>query len=1020
MCVNNCKFVGLKTYRNMRIFRFTIGLWILVFLLRLNIFSQTVLSRGDISIIGFNGTDPDGISFVTWTTITSGTKIKFTDNAFLAAVSANAANNARGGEGFVVWTANATVNPGSVVTIDAPTWVCNTGTAASYGTFNLSTSGDNIFAYQGAGAGNSVNTCDWGNNTNPSTFTGTILYGLVYASNWLVTGTATANTTYRPTELATGNTSIAITNGGTKNAQYTNPRNDQQNLADYNPIVANAANWTAYAGSTALDATDFTVAGPPPTPTITITGTLSTSYAFDGCVSSVNSYSVSGAALTDDITLTSPTGFEISLNNNGPFSSTLVLSQAGGVVPSTTIYVRFHAACVCTTNGTITHNSLGATPQNQSVTGIGTEPTVVINKYGIASDDVELLVVKNGTSLAGMTIKDFSSNMANDNGGSYTFKNVAPWTSLPKGTIVILRGGSVAAPDIDPSDFLVEIGLDNTTYFTKNSGTFNIATTEMVMLKESGSGTSGVNGNIHTLSAGAPSSLYNSILGPKMNNSTTPGSNSFIAATSTNGNNCDFGGGDVSILASVTFGSGNNTNNQNYICGLRGNMSAPTITGPTTLCSGNTLSLSTSVSGATSYYWTGPNGFTATTAAITINNATASESGDYLVSAIFGASCSTAVAQHSVTIAPCSCPMATGLSTTQIQYNNATFNWTIPTGPFLDPADSVKLYIRKVGANFWYRTLTFVNQNTHRQYQLQPGINYEWKIVTYCSGGGTNETNLETFSTIAHCGMFSNLTATPDITYPYSTVNVSWAYSPGSADSFDVFYRVTGTQTAYKVVKTNSNSAIINNLDQNTTYEWKVRAYCNGLTNGSNLATFTTELLCAIPYNLSATNIQLDRATLSWDADSGMYYQISFRPLGNPTWVYRNNISAKNVIQGNLLNSTTYEWRVRAYCIGFGSWSATQTFTTIGAKTGMQSAASVGVYPNPSNGIVYLTFDEPNSQVVNIHVLDITGKVVLEQKSYIESDYQQVVLDITQLPVGVYQLRLEHSGNVSYTKIVKE
>lgn len=64
-------------------------------------------------------------------------------------------------------------------------------------------------------------------------------------------------------------------------------------------------------------------------------------------------------------------------------------------------------------------------------------------------------------------------------------------------------------------------------------------------------------------------------------------------------------------------------------------LASPSITGSSAVCSGTTLNLSASnVAGATSYKWTGPNNFTATTQSIAINTVTALNAGEYSVIAI--------------------------------------------------------------------------------------------------------------------------------------------------------------------------------------------------------------------------------------------------------------------------------------------------------------------------------------------------------------------------------------------------
>src|SRR5215831_3563826 len=123
-------------------------------------------------------------------------------------------------------------------------------------------------------------------------------------------------------------------------------------------------------------------------------------------------------------------------------------------------------------------------------------PSVVVNKYfssGTTADIVELLVIQNNLDMRGMILKDFSSNMGSDGGGKYQFSNNALWSSVPSGTLIVLRNNNTAADTtVGGGDFNLDIGLQNTTYFTNAGGTFDIATTEEVMIKASGSGAAGV------------------------------------------------------------------------------------------------------------------------------------------------------------------------------------------------------------------------------------------------------------------------------------------------------------------------------------------------------------------------------------------------------------------------------------------------------------------------------------------------------------------------------------------------
>jgi hypothetical protein len=112
-------------------------------------------------------------------------------------------------------------------------------------------------------------------------------------------------------------------------------------------------------------------AEPDPTaPRITVTGTpLSAFNSLPGTPSAEQTYTVSGSNLTDGIAITAPSDFQISLTSGSGWSSSLTLSQSGGSVAATTVYVRFNRATEGTSSGDITHASTGATTRTVAVRG---------------------------------------------------------------------------------------------------------------------------------------------------------------------------------------------------------------------------------------------------------------------------------------------------------------------------------------------------------------------------------------------------------------------------------------------------------------------------------------------------------------------------------------------------------------------------------------------------------------------------------------------------------------------------
>lgn len=86
--------------------------------------------------------------------------------------------------------------------------------------------------------------------------------------------------------------------------------------------------------------------------------------------SAEQSFTVSGSYLTNDVVVSAPTNFEISLTSGGAFTAQLTLVPALGDVSATTIYVRLKAGLgVNLYNESIAVTSTGATSANITLSG---------------------------------------------------------------------------------------------------------------------------------------------------------------------------------------------------------------------------------------------------------------------------------------------------------------------------------------------------------------------------------------------------------------------------------------------------------------------------------------------------------------------------------------------------------------------------------------------------------------------------------------------------------------------------
>ncbi|MEX1116056.1 MAG: Ig-like domain-containing protein [Akkermansiaceae bacterium] len=257
--------------------------------------------------------------------------------------------------------------------------------------------------------------------------------------------------------------------------------------------------------------------------------------------------------------------------------NTMTINPTADLTYSTGYYVTIPADYVEDTAG---NNFVGvplSTTWNFTTESAPAPPPVVINKYLNGTPDmVELLVVGNGVTgttwdLRGMIVKDFTTNMGGDGGGKYTFNNDTFWSAVPVGTLVVLSK-SVVSSDTDPAGFNLSIGLDDPTYFTNDGGAFDVATTDMVMIKAAGTGVAGVTGGIHALAGGVAGSQFTSFTGAKLLSSGTTASGNGAIATNSTSSLADYNGTDATsgALTITDFGVPNNLANVTYVFALRG------------------------------------------------------------------------------------------------------------------------------------------------------------------------------------------------------------------------------------------------------------------------------------------------------------------------------------------------------------------------------------------------------------------------------------------------------------------
>lgn len=310
-----------------------------------------------------------------------------------ANVTSSASNNSVGTANLTITGLNAANK-----SWDGNTAVSVTGTPAYSGLVNgesFSVTGTVSWAFLDANVGSNKTLTRTGNYNAPS-------------SNYTVTQptlTASINAAApgAPTDLSltpgngqlTASFTAPASNGGSAITNYEYSTNGGSTFTAVNPaststsiVITGLSNGTSYnvqvravnaAGSGTATATVAGTPAAPSSPTISVSpatfaSALSTTY---GTSSSTASFTVSGATLSGNLTVTAPTGLEVSLAVGGSYSDSLELTATSGTVTATTVYARLRAnAAAGNYNGqSISATGGGASTQSVATTATGNTVT---------------------------------------------------------------------------------------------------------------------------------------------------------------------------------------------------------------------------------------------------------------------------------------------------------------------------------------------------------------------------------------------------------------------------------------------------------------------------------------------------------------------------------------------------------------------------------------------------------------------------------------------------------------------
>jgi len=161
---------------------------------------------------------------------------------------------------------------------------------------------------------------------------------------------------------------------------------------------------------------------------------MSTTY---GSASSENTFNVSGQYIIQNILVTPPTGFEVSKTTAAGFANTVTITQSGGNITNTTIYLRIkNNASVGNLTGTVLLTSMAADNYNipLAISYVAPAPLSITAKYfqkfygskiilGAGNKNFTSSGLLNGETIGSITLTPSGGTASNDPVGMY---NIVP------------------------------------------------------------------------------------------------------------------------------------------------------------------------------------------------------------------------------------------------------------------------------------------------------------------------------------------------------------------------------------------------------------------------------------------------------------------------------------------------------------------------------------------------------------------------------------------------------------------
>jgi hypothetical protein len=419
------------------------------------------------------------------------------------------------------------------------------------------------------------------------------------------------------------------------------------------------------------------------------------------------------------------------------------------------------------------------------------------------------------------------------------------------------------------------------------------------------------------------------------------------------------------------------------------------------------------------------------------------------------------------------CNVPTGLTTSSVTSSSATLSWSAATG-----ATSYNVQYRIVGSGTWTSTTSATTSKSVTG--LAASSAYEWQVQTVCSSGSSAFSALANFTTSApSCGVPSGVTAG---SLTGSSATISWSAVTGALSynlnwklgSSGTYTTVTGiTSTSYNLsgltsctaynyqVQTvcSAGSSSFSTAGSFTTTGCAV-TYCTSKGTSTTYEYISKVLLGSIN-NTSGNNSGYGNYTaLSTSLAGGSSNTItltpgftgsSYREYWKVYIDYNKNgvftdagenvattnstaaVSASFTVPASALNGAT-RMRVQMQYNAYPSSScATYTYGEVedytvnitgnaqrpmAVETGAGTLGQIFLYPNPTDGIVNISFNATSETKASIRITDMIGNIAVSAQVGVTQGSNKFTYDLSSFSKGIYMVEVSDESGRSVQRLM--